>query len=87
MLELIEREQDAQLGLVNVQTRAAFATLLEDPQATLTEMLKMITKLCRHRDGDPMALLSSGDGQSLQMVEQLWRAMQQQGMLNPTLLK
>jgi len=86
MLDLIEREQDAHLGLINVQTRAAFATLLEDPQSTLTEMLKMVTKLCRHHEGDPMALLNGGEGQGSQMVEQLWHLMQQQGMLSSNLL-
>lgn len=84
MLDAIERENDADQAMATIQVRAAFANLFEKPGETLPEMLKQVQRLAGYRESNPTALLDAlGGGQGSQMLQQLWHAMKQQGMLEP----
>jgi hypothetical protein len=83
MLDAIERENDATQALLTIQVRAAFANLFEKPGDILPEMLKQIERLSGYKENNPAALLDAMGGQGTQMLQQLWRAMKQQGMLEP----
>lgn len=83
MLDAIQRENDARQGLHVLGIRSAFATLFEDPNTTLQDMLKRAGALSGYRESNPVALLGLDTTQERQMLQELWRAMKQQGMLDP----
>lgn len=83
MLDLLESEYTADASLEMLRLQAAFSSRIEDPKQAIAEIGKKMFQRMLQREGDVTACLGVGaDPASQQKMQQLWKIMKEQGMLD-----